>query len=51
MQAFVKANIEATRLIHTDKEKVLPSIIKNMQSPKDAAEWALDDDQEMHLGC
>jgi NitT/TauT family transport system substrate-binding protein len=42
LQAFVKANIEATRLIYTDKEKVLPSIIKNTQLPKDVAERALD---------
>ena len=42
LQAFVKANIEATRLIYTDKAKVLPAIIKHTQLPKDVAEQALD---------
>jgi ABC-type nitrate/sulfonate/bicarbonate transport system substrate-binding protein len=43
LQAFVTANIEATRLIYTDKAKVLPAVIKYTQLPKDVAEKALDD--------
>jgi NitT/TauT family transport system substrate-binding protein len=42
LQAFVKANIEATRLIYTDRAKVLPAIIKHTQLPKDVAEKTLD---------
>jgi NitT/TauT family transport system substrate-binding protein len=42
LQAFVKANIEATRMIYTDKAKVLPVIIKHTQLPKDVAEKTLD---------
>lgn len=42
LQAFVKANIQATRLIYTDKAKVLPAIIKHTQLPKDVAEQTLD---------
>ena len=42
LAAFVKGNIEATRLIYTDKTKVLPAIIKYTQLPKDVAEKTLD---------
>lgn len=42
LQAFVKANIEATRLIYTDKAKVLSAVIKHTQLPKDIVEKSLD---------
>lgn len=42
LKTFVKANIEATRLIYTDRAKVLPIIIKYTELPKDVAEQALD---------
>ena len=42
LKAFVKGNIEATRLIYTDKAKVLPAIMKHTQLPKDVAEKTLD---------
>ena len=42
LQAFVKANIEATRLIYTDKAKVLPAVVKYTQLPKDVVEKSLD---------
>ncbi len=42
VKAFVKAHIEATRLIYTDKAKVLPIIVKYTKLPADVAEKALD---------
>jgi ABC-type nitrate/sulfonate/bicarbonate transport system substrate-binding protein len=42
LKAYVKAHIEATRLIYTDKAKVLPIIIKHTGLPADVAEKALD---------
>jgi len=42
LKAFVKANIEATRILYTDKAKVLPIIIKATGYPKDAIEKAYD---------
>jgi len=42
LKGFVKANIEATRMIYTDKAKVLPIIVKYTELPKDVAEKALD---------
>jgi NitT/TauT family transport system substrate-binding protein len=40
--AFVKGHIEATRLMYTDKAKVLPIIMKHTNLPKDVAEKSLD---------
>src|SRR5450830_159405 len=42
LKVFVKGNIEATRLLYTDKAKVLPIIVKYTQLPKDVAEKTLD---------
>ena len=42
IKAFVKAHIEATRLIYTDRAKVMPIIIKYTKLPKDVAEKSLD---------
>jgi NitT/TauT family transport system substrate-binding protein len=42
LKAFVKANIEATRLLYTDKAKVLPIIVKSTGYPKDIVEQAYD---------
>jgi ABC-type nitrate/sulfonate/bicarbonate transport system substrate-binding protein len=42
LKAFVKGHIEATRLLYTDKDKVLPVIIKYTQLPKDIAEKTYD---------
>jgi NitT/TauT family transport system substrate-binding protein len=42
VKALVKGHIEATRLIYTDKAKVLPIIVKYTKLPKDVAEKALD---------
>jgi ABC-type nitrate/sulfonate/bicarbonate transport system substrate-binding protein len=42
LKAFVKGHIEATRLLYTDKDKVLPVIIKHTQLPKDVAEKTYD---------
>jgi ABC-type nitrate/sulfonate/bicarbonate transport system substrate-binding protein len=42
LKAYVKAHIEATRLIYTDKAKVLPVIIKHTGLPPKIAEEALD---------
>lgn len=42
LKAFVKGTIEATRLLYTDKDKVLPSIIKRTGLPKDVAEKTYD---------
>jgi len=42
LKAFVKGHIEATRLIYTDRAKVLPIIIKYTKLPADVANKALD---------
>jgi ABC-type nitrate/sulfonate/bicarbonate transport system substrate-binding protein len=42
LQAFVKGHIEATRLLYTDKAKVLPVIVKYTQLPQDVAEKTYD---------
>jgi NitT/TauT family transport system substrate-binding protein len=42
LKIFVKANIEATRLIYTDKAKVLPIIMKYTEQSKAVAEESLD---------
>ena len=42
LKAFVRGHIEATRLIYTDRAKVLPIIIKYTKLPKDVAERSLD---------
>ena len=42
LQVFVTANIEATRLIYTDRAKVLPIIMKYTEQSKEIAEKALD---------
>jgi NitT/TauT family transport system substrate-binding protein len=42
MVGFVKGHIEATRLMYTDRDKVLPIIIKYTNLPKDVAEKSLD---------
>ena len=51
LQAFVKANIEATRLLYTDKAKVMPIIVKHTGYPAKIVEEALRlHGQELHLG-
>ena len=42
LKAFVKGHIEATRLIYTDKTKVLPIIIKYTKLPPEVAAKSLD---------
>ena len=42
LKAFVKGHIEATRLIYTDKAKVLPIIVKYTKLPKDVVDKSLD---------
>jgi NitT/TauT family transport system substrate-binding protein len=42
LQAFVKATIEATRLMYTDKAKVVPVLVKYTELPKDIVEKAYD---------
>jgi ABC-type nitrate/sulfonate/bicarbonate transport system substrate-binding protein len=42
LKALVKGHIEATRLLYTDKAKVLPVIVKYTQLPKDVAEKTYD---------
>jgi NitT/TauT family transport system substrate-binding protein len=39
---YVKGHIEATRLMYTDRAKVLPIIVKYTNLPKDVAEKSLD---------
>ncbi|HXF87192.1 MAG TPA: ABC transporter substrate-binding protein [Xanthobacteraceae bacterium] len=39
---FVKGHIEATRLMYTDKAKVMPVIVKYTNLPQDVAEKSLD---------
>jgi NitT/TauT family transport system substrate-binding protein len=42
LKAFVKGHIEATRLIYTDRAKVVPIIVKYTKLPKDVVEKSLD---------
>ena len=42
LEAFVKGHIEATRLIYTDKAKVLPIIVKYTKLPADVVAKSLD---------
>jgi ABC-type nitrate/sulfonate/bicarbonate transport system substrate-binding protein len=42
LQAFVKGTIEATRLMYTDKAKVLPVLVKYTELPQDVVEKAYD---------
>lgn len=42
LKAFVKGHIEATRAIYTDKDRVLPIIMKYTQLPKDVASQTYD---------
>ncbi len=42
LKIFVKGNIEATRLLYTDKAKVLPVIVKYTELPADVADKAYD---------
>lgn len=42
LQAYVKANIEATRLLYTDKAKVIPIIVKYTGYPKEIVEQTYD---------
>ena len=42
VKALVKGHIEATRLIYTDRAKVLPIIVKYTKLPQDVAEKSLD---------
>jgi len=42
VKAFVKGHIEATRLIYTDRAKVMPIILKYTKLPADVANKALD---------
>jgi NitT/TauT family transport system substrate-binding protein len=42
LKAVVKGHIEATRLIYTDRAKVLPIMVKYTKLPKDVVERSLD---------
>jgi ABC-type nitrate/sulfonate/bicarbonate transport system substrate-binding protein len=42
LQGFVNANIEATRMLYTDKAKVLPIIVKYTGYPKNIVEESYD---------
>jgi NitT/TauT family transport system substrate-binding protein len=42
LKAYVKGHIEATRLIYTDRAKVVPVIVKYTKLPKDVVEKSLD---------
>jgi NitT/TauT family transport system substrate-binding protein len=42
VKAFVKGHIEATRLIYTDRAKVVPIMVKYTKLPKDVIERSLD---------
>jgi NitT/TauT family transport system substrate-binding protein len=42
LKAFVKGHIEATRLIYTDRAKVVPIMVKYTKLPKDVVEKSLD---------
>lgn len=42
LKAYIKANIEATRLMYSDKAKVLPIIVKHTGYPEKIVEQAFD---------
>jgi ABC-type nitrate/sulfonate/bicarbonate transport system substrate-binding protein len=42
LKVFIKGNIEATRIMYTDRAKVLPIIMKYTEQSKEVAEQALD---------
>jgi NitT/TauT family transport system substrate-binding protein len=42
LKAFVRGHIEATRLIYTDRAKVVPIIVKYTKLPKEVVEKSLD---------
>jgi NitT/TauT family transport system substrate-binding protein len=42
LQAFVKANIEATRILYTERDKVIPILVKYTGYPKDIVEKTYD---------
>jgi NitT/TauT family transport system substrate-binding protein len=42
LKAFIKANMEATRLLYTDKAKVMPSLVKHTGYPQKILEESLD---------
>lgn len=42
LQGFVKANIEATRILYSDKDRVIPIIVKATGYPKDIVEKTYD---------
>jgi NitT/TauT family transport system substrate-binding protein len=42
LKAFVRGHIEATRLIYTDRAKVMPIMVKYTKLPKDVIEQSLD---------
>jgi ABC-type nitrate/sulfonate/bicarbonate transport system substrate-binding protein len=42
LQAFVKSVIEATRIMYTDKAKVVPILVKYTELPKDVVEKSYD---------
>jgi ABC-type nitrate/sulfonate/bicarbonate transport system substrate-binding protein len=42
LSAFVKANMEATRLMYTDKAKVIPILVKHTGYPQKVVEEAFD---------
>jgi len=42
LKAFVKANIEATRALYSDKAKVLPILVERTGYPKDIVEQSYD---------
>jgi ABC-type nitrate/sulfonate/bicarbonate transport system substrate-binding protein len=42
VKAFVKGHIEATRLIYTDRAKVVPLMVKHTKLPADVVNKALD---------
>jgi NitT/TauT family transport system substrate-binding protein len=42
LKAFIKANMEATRLLYSDKAKVIPSLVKHTGYPQKIVEETLD---------
>jgi len=42
LKAYIKANMEATRLMYSDKAKVLPIIVKHTGYPKDVIDVSFD---------
>jgi NitT/TauT family transport system substrate-binding protein len=42
LKAFIKANMEATRLLYSDKAKVMPSLVKHTGYPRKILEVSLD---------